>query len=129
MQFKEFIENFEQSGIKINTPRGMELYSVPKLANYAQKSIGAKNVSIEWLKTNVNGSGKNNIHYPPSEGEDHIRSSNADLSYPIIVVIEAGETWIGDGNHRIYKAMHIKKQTHIPAYMVDATTLPPPDQI
>jgi hypothetical protein len=129
MKFKEFIENFEESTIRINTSRGNETYSVRNLANYAQKSVGAKSVSIKWLKANVNGSGKNALNYPPSEGEDHIRSGNADLSFPIIVVIEPRETWIGDGNHRIYKAIHIAKQTHIPAYMIDASTLPPPDDI
>jgi hypothetical protein len=120
---------FQQSSIYINTQRGKETYIVPHLAAYAQRFLRPQQVSIEWLKANITGSGHSTLHYPPEEGDDHDRSSKTDLSYPILIIKEPNEMWIGDGNHRIYKALHITKQTALPAYIIDAQTLPPPDQM
>ena len=84
--FRQWIENFEQSSIYINTPRGKETYSVPKLVAYAQRYLRPQQVSIEWLKANINGSGHSTLHYPPEEGDDHTRAGNADLQYPILII-------------------------------------------
>ncbi len=120
---------FEQSSIYINTPRGKETYSVSKLAAYAQRFLKPQQVSIEWLKANVTGSGHSTLHYPAEDGDDHVRASNSDLRYPILIIKEPNEIWIGDGNHRIYKALHIAKHTSLLAYIIDAQTLPSSDQI
>ncbi len=130
INFKSWlIENFQQSSIYINTARGKETYSVPSLVAYAQRHLPVQQVSIEWLKANIDGSGHSTLHYPAEEGDDHDRSNATDLRYPILIIKEPNEMWIGDGNHRVYKALHITKQATLPAYIVDVQSLPPPDQL
>jgi hypothetical protein len=130
MKFKDWmVENFHDAAIFINTARGKETYPVPSLVAYAQRHMRPQQVTIDWLKANINGSGRNNIHSEPEEGEDHDRSGRSDLQYPILIIKEPHEMWIGDGNHRIYKAMHIARVPSLPAYIIYAQTLPPPDQL
>ena len=134
MNFKLWLnENFfHGAGIYVTTPRGKETYSVEKLAKWAAQNTKPQNVTIDWLKNNISntpGSGYTALFELPEEGSDEYRRSmQSNTSYPIIIIKEAGETWVGDGNHRIMKA-RITGQNQLPAYIIDATNLPPANLI
>jgi hypothetical protein len=138
MNFKSWLaENFFQgAGIYVTTPRGKETYSVEKLAKWAAQNIKPQNVTIDWLKNNISdtpGSGYTALHTDlnelPQEGTDeYTRSMQSNTKYPILIVKEAGETWVGDGNHRIMKA-RLTGQNQLPAYIIDASQIPAPNEL
>lgn len=121
---------FEQSQIYINTPRGRETYSVPALSQWAKVNLRPQQVSLEWLRQNINEQGFDTLwEQPDPKDEFYTRSASADTNYPILIIKEQNTMWIGDGNHRIYKAIHISKQNALPAYIIDVRQLPPPQEL
>jgi len=139
MNFKQWLyENFNASAVYVNTPRGKEEYSVPKLAQWAAKNTRPTPVSIDWLKKNIansSGSGYQSLLSLPEEGsEEYLRAMRSDTNFPIIIIKEQGETWIADGNHRVMKVRLSNPDKNdsmitLPAYIIDAAALPDPQQI
>ena len=95
-----------------------KMVSVPRLASYAKANLDVKELSIGWLTKNL-GEDYGALCAPPAIGTtEYVRCVNADLSYPILVIKEPSETWVGDGNHRLIKAAHIEKLDSIKAYII-----------
>ena len=118
---------------------GKRNYSVPKLAAYAKGNLKIQELSIEWIIENLGegcGWTSREVAYtirgadlmhtvehtrmtPPAIGSEHyIRSFNSDLSYPILIIKEPEGFWVGDGNHRLAKAIHIEKVKSVKAYII-----------
>jgi hypothetical protein len=59
---------------------------------------------------------KHDLSYHQGDME---RTSNADTSFPILVIQYAdGSLTIADGLNRTYKAIYIEDKTHLPAYVI-----------
>jgi hypothetical protein len=92
--------------------------SVPRLANYAKTNLDIKELSVEWLTKNL-GEDYGALSEPPAIGTpEYVRCVDSDLNYPILVIKEPSETWVGDGNHRLIKAVHVEKLESIKAYII-----------
>lgn len=126
LHFKEWlVENwFEESNYKING----QMYSVPKLAQWASKNLKLTQLPVAEIQKKYVWADKLFVDVADDE-EWAVRSMKANLSFPILMLrYQNGDMELIDGNHRTWKAWRTKVPA-LPAYIFDADSMPQPNEI
>jgi hypothetical protein len=139
IKFTEWIKNrakmetadyFQQSDYQING----QIYSVPKLAEWAKKNLRPTQLAISEIQRRVTLDGKpvaDKLFVDPDDPNDEwaSRSMGTELNFPILMLQYPDGKWeIIDGNHRTWKAWKSNMKT-INGYLLPSDQLPPPDQL
>lgn len=126
LHFKNWLTEswFEESGYKING----QMYSVPKLAQYASKNLKLTQLPVDEIKRKYVWA-ENLFVDVGDEEEWAVRSMKADLKFPVLMLrYQDGSMELIDGNHRTWKAWRTGVPA-IPAYIFDIDSMPQPNEI
>jgi hypothetical protein len=127
MNFKNWVETntdwFQQSTYKING----QIYSVPKLAEWAKKNLPVRDLPIKEIEQRYIWASQ--LFDSDAPDDWSVRSLNTELNFPILMLEYPDGKWeIVDGNHRTWKAWKTQQES-IKAYVLPSEELPAPSEL
>jgi hypothetical protein len=121
--WKKLKESDYFTGSKFEDDEGNK-FSVEKIYNFVKKNkkkYYKEKYPLEKIKHNLKWWDKNYDIKNPKHKE---RMMNADISYPLLVVIEKnGNYSVADGLNRLYKAIKIEGKKELPVYIIDKSEI------
>jgi len=125
-EFTKWLESnhpdyFDNGSFSYNDGREFSVKNIIKNLERIRHPIRRVNIR-RLIPDQFNG---NTVAVEPTGSDDWVaRANRAELKYPILVIKKpGGGIWIGDGNHRLWKA-YKSGQRYINAYVVDEDKLP-----